>query len=179
MRSMQIDSDGWGGEGTFTAVLLEALKSIEAIEYLRVEDAPASRAEPGYAFLSNEIYVRFRTDSREVDPPSLRRSLAGDGGGQADDVSANWPPAWAAPTAWESRTTATTRCCSTCAPSASSPPTRPEGIKVVEMVRIYEVGTTPRRDRDRLANGRQLPSAADDCANGSRPAGPDETRVAH
>ena len=61
---MQIESSGWGGEGTFTAVLLEALKAIETIEYLRVEDAPASRAEPGYAFLSNEVYVKFRTDSR-------------------------------------------------------------------------------------------------------------------
>ena len=62
---MQVESSGWGGEGTFTAVLLAALKSIETIEYLRVEDAPASRAEPGYAFLSNEVYVRFKTDSRK------------------------------------------------------------------------------------------------------------------
>jgi hypothetical protein len=29
-----------------------------------VEDAPSSRAEAGYAFISNEMYVRFRTRAR-------------------------------------------------------------------------------------------------------------------
>src|SRR5512137_1773045 len=62
MAPMQIESDGWAGEGTFTGALLAALEGIDAIEYLRVEDAPSSRAEPGYAFISNEIYVRFKTD---------------------------------------------------------------------------------------------------------------------
>ena len=57
---MRVESAGWSGEGEFTAVVLESLKGIDAIEFLRVEDAPASRAEPGYAFVSNEIYVRFR-----------------------------------------------------------------------------------------------------------------------
>jgi hypothetical protein len=61
---MELDNSRWGGEGTFTGVLLEALKTVEAIEALRVEDAPASRAEAGYAFISNEIYVRFRTVTR-------------------------------------------------------------------------------------------------------------------
>jgi hypothetical protein len=61
---MLVESAGWGGEGTFTAVLLEALKGIETIEFVRVEDAPASRTEPGYAFISNEIYVTFMTDAR-------------------------------------------------------------------------------------------------------------------
>jgi len=64
MGPMQIDSAGWSGEGAFTGVLLEALKAIDEIAFLRVEDAPASRAEPGYAFISNEIYVQFRADSR-------------------------------------------------------------------------------------------------------------------
>ena len=41
---MQLESSGWGGEGTFTPVLIDALKAVEAIELLRVEDAPASRA---------------------------------------------------------------------------------------------------------------------------------------
>ncbi|MFO7695216.1 MAG: hypothetical protein R6V57_19185 [Vicinamibacterales bacterium] len=64
MGLMRIESDGWGGEGTFTAVLIETLKAVDIIEYLRVEDAPASRAEPGYLFISNEIYVGFKTESR-------------------------------------------------------------------------------------------------------------------
>lgn len=64
MGTMQIESEGWTGEGAFTGALLDALAAIDAIEYLRVEDAPASRAEPGYAFISNEIYVRFKADVR-------------------------------------------------------------------------------------------------------------------
>ena len=66
---MELDASGWGGEGTFTGVLLEALKAVEAIEFLRVEDAPASRTEAGYAFISNEIYVRFRTGARRDAAP--------------------------------------------------------------------------------------------------------------
>ena len=65
---MQVDSSGWSGEGGFTGVVLDALKAIEAIEFIRVEDAPASRTESGYAFISNEIYVRFRTESRSPRP---------------------------------------------------------------------------------------------------------------
>ena len=64
MVRMQVESAGWGGEGAFTAALVEALGAMDTIEFMRVEDAPASRAEPGYAFISNEIYVQFRTDSR-------------------------------------------------------------------------------------------------------------------
>jgi len=49
--SMQVESAGWTGEGTFTAVLLEALKAVEAIEFLRVEDA--RRAAPNRATRSS------------------------------------------------------------------------------------------------------------------------------
>jgi hypothetical protein len=57
---MDFDRSGWSGEGTFTTVLVEQLKAIESIDLLRVEDAPSSRADAGYNFISNEIYVRFR-----------------------------------------------------------------------------------------------------------------------
>jgi len=61
---MEIDTAGWTGEGTFTPVLLEALKTIDAVAYIRVEDARSSRAEPGYVFISNEVFVRFKTRER-------------------------------------------------------------------------------------------------------------------
>ena len=144
MGCMQIESAGWGGEGTFTAVLLETLKAIAAIELLRVEDAPASRAEPGYAFISNEIYVTFKTDTRT----EIRRRLglpwparvdvrqitlgelaallgAADGVGEpdyADDGMLQY--------------LRTERIVA---------PYQTKGYKAVEMVRIYEVGT-PRRE---------------------------------
>jgi hypothetical protein len=59
---MDFDSSGWSGEGTFTASLLEQLKTFESIDLLRVEDAPSSRTDADYNFISNEIYVRFRRE---------------------------------------------------------------------------------------------------------------------
>lgn len=58
---MSVDASAWTGEGEFTKTLLDVLSGLESIEFLRVEDAPSSRAESGYCFISNEIYVRFRT----------------------------------------------------------------------------------------------------------------------
>ena len=47
-------------------MLLAALEQIGAIVGLRVEDAPASRADAGYAFIANEIFVRFRLETRDA-----------------------------------------------------------------------------------------------------------------
>ena len=62
---MQTDTANWSGEGTFTQVLIEHLKSIEGVAFLRVEDAPASRSEADYNFISNEIFVCFKTAVRQ------------------------------------------------------------------------------------------------------------------
>jgi hypothetical protein len=144
MGVMQVESEGWGGEGAFTAVLLDVLRAIESVEFVRVEDAPASRAEPGYAFVSNEIYVRFKTDLRtearrrfglpwprkvEVKQMTLgelagRLGLA-EGVGEpdySDDGMLQYLRA--------ERIVA---------------PYQTKGYKMVEMVRIYEAGT-PRRE---------------------------------
>ena len=59
---MELDSSGWSGEGTFTAALLDQLKTFQAIDLVRVEDAPSSRTDADYNFISNEIYVRFRRE---------------------------------------------------------------------------------------------------------------------
>ena len=67
---MELDARGWSGDGTFTELLIAALREIEAIEHVRVEDAPASRADGGFNFISNEVFVTFRR--RGV--LSLRRS---------------------------------------------------------------------------------------------------------
>jgi hypothetical protein len=56
---VKVDTAGWSGEGTFTATLLEQLKMLPSIEFIRVEDAPASHTEANYSFISNEVYVRF------------------------------------------------------------------------------------------------------------------------
>jgi hypothetical protein len=141
---VQIESKGWTGEGTFTALLLEALKAIDAIEFLRVEDAPASRAEPGYAFISNEIYVRFRTDSRI----HTRRRLGLRWPTRIEvkqmtlgDLAANLGPAdgVGVPDYSDDGMLQYLRTERIVAPYQT------RGCKVVEMVRIYEVGS-PRRD---------------------------------
>jgi hypothetical protein len=127
---MRIESAGWGGEGTFTGALLEAFKAVESIEFLRVEDAPASRAEPGYAFISNEIYVKFQADAgAEVGRMTLGELAArlGRAGGvgepdYSDDAMLQYLRTERIVAPYQTR-----------------------GYKVIEMVRVYEVGT-PRRE---------------------------------
>src|SRR5262249_54001608 len=60
-RTVEIDTAGWSGEGTFTQVLLDQLKQLDGLTLVRVEDAPASRSEADYNFISNEIFVVFDT----------------------------------------------------------------------------------------------------------------------
>jgi hypothetical protein len=62
---MSTDRSGWSGEGTFTQVLLDRLEKLGGVVAIRVEDAPASRSEADYNFISNEIYVTFDTRTRK------------------------------------------------------------------------------------------------------------------
>lgn len=57
--AMLLDTRGWSGDGEFTQMLLDVLKAMPQVAFLRVEDAPATRAEVGYNFISNEFYVGF------------------------------------------------------------------------------------------------------------------------
>ncbi|MGE3577011.1 MAG: hypothetical protein AB7I25_01025 [Vicinamibacterales bacterium] len=55
----QIDTTNWSGDGDFTIRVVAALRAIGEIAFLRVENAPASRSDAGYSFISNEVYVTF------------------------------------------------------------------------------------------------------------------------
>jgi len=57
---VELDTSRWSGDGAFTQLLIDALGAIEPVHRVRVEDAPASRADAGFSFISNEIYVTFR-----------------------------------------------------------------------------------------------------------------------
>jgi hypothetical protein len=59
---VDVDVTRWSGEGTFTTSLVEQLKLFPSIDVIRVEDAPASHTESNYNFISNEVYIRFRTE---------------------------------------------------------------------------------------------------------------------
>ena len=60
----ETDTTNWSGEGQFTQLLLDHLRTVEGIRYIRVEDAPATRSEADYHFLSNEVFVDFAVHTR-------------------------------------------------------------------------------------------------------------------
>ena len=63
--AFETDREKWSGEGTFTQLLLDRLHSVDGIRFVRVEDAPATRSEADYQFMSNEVYVDFAVQNRE------------------------------------------------------------------------------------------------------------------
>ena len=62
---MEVDSTAWSGEGTFTQLVLEKLRGMDDVAAIRVENAPSTRSEADYNFVSNEIFVRFEMRSRK------------------------------------------------------------------------------------------------------------------
>ncbi len=61
---MELDVSAWSGEGDFTQLVVERLRTEPRIALLRVEDAPATREDAGYLFLSNELFVQPRLETR-------------------------------------------------------------------------------------------------------------------
>ena len=141
---LETDTSNWSGEGTFTQLLLERMRAIEAVRFVRVEDAPATRSEADYNFISNELFVGFATIDREE--PAKRFGLI--------------PSSRIVTTPAMTLTgleTALTALPDVGAPDYGDegmlqylraerivPPYQTRGYKLVELVRIYEVGT-PRR----------------------------------
>ena len=61
---MDIHNEGWSGDGAFTQVVLDRLRTVEHIAAMKVEDAPSTRSEADYNFIANEIFVTFATVER-------------------------------------------------------------------------------------------------------------------
>src|SRR5437762_10713503 len=59
--SPRVELGAWSGEGQFTQALIDHLRGLDGIAFIRVEDAPASRSEADYNFISNEVFVSFAT----------------------------------------------------------------------------------------------------------------------
>ncbi len=57
---VRVEREQWSGEGDLTATLVDRLAALEQVAFLRVEDAPASRADGAFNFICNEIFVAFR-----------------------------------------------------------------------------------------------------------------------
>ena len=134
-----VDVSKWSGEGTFTQLMIDRLREIDAIRLVRVEDAPATRSDADYNFISNEVFVGFQTIER-TEPirrfgflpgtrtvvekvmtiEALERVLAAAAGIGAPDYSDDAMLQYL-------RT------------ERIVPPYQTRGYKIVELVRIYEV----------------------------------------
>lgn len=142
---MELDTAKWSGEGEFTGVLVERMREIAGVHAVRVEDAPTSRAESDYNFISNEVFITFGIELRQeairrfgIFPGSrpvahkvmtmagLEQALAGLDGIGAPDYSDEGMLQYL-------RT------------ERIIPPYQTRGYKLVELVRIYETGTEVRR----------------------------------
>ena len=141
----QIDRDQWSGEGDFTQTLLDWLVRQATVAFLKVEDSTSTRADVEYNFISNEIFLEFHTTERVeahrfwgVIPrrrtvtdtlmtiEQLEGVLAEDGEIGAADYSDEGMIQFLRA-------------------ERIVPPYQTRGYKLVELVRIYEVGTPPRR----------------------------------
>jgi hypothetical protein len=140
---MNVDTSKWSGDGTFTQLLVERLQQLDAIAFLRVEDAPASRADALYNFISNEIFVAFATRLRAerirrfgvvpvtrqvpdkvMTVDGLEKALTG-----LPDIG---EPDYADDNMLQYLRT-----------ERIVPPYQTRGYKLVELVRIYEAGSAP------------------------------------
>ena len=145
---MELDTTNWSGEGTFTQTLIDALHAVEQVSLLRVEDASSSRSDVEFNFISNELFLRFGTRDRQVrakmlgivpvtrtvtEPvmtvSELERALC-----EIDGVG---PPDYADAGMLQYLRT-----------ERIVPPYQTRGYKLVELVRIYEVGSESRQAPD-------------------------------
>ena len=60
----ELDVSQWSGEGVFTQRLVDWFTAHADVVSLKVEDAPSTRADIEYNFISNEIFLRFRIQDR-------------------------------------------------------------------------------------------------------------------
>jgi len=141
---VEIDTSKWSGEGSFTQRLIDWLAKLDSLTLVRIEDAPASRSEADYNFISNEVFVAFETavrsepvrrlglfpGSREVtyqklDVAGLEALLTA-----APEIG---PPDYADEGMLQYLRT-----------ERIVPPYQTRGYKLVELVRLYDAGA-PRR----------------------------------
>ena len=141
---LELETSAWSGEGTFTQFLIDRLREVAGVRFVRVEDAAATRSDADYNFISNELYIGFETARRQerfkrfgvlpgvrtvIDKAmtlqGLEAVLTDIGGVGAPDYGDEGMLQYLRA-------------------ERIVPPYQTRGYKLVEMVRIYEVGT-PRR----------------------------------
>jgi len=140
---MQVDTSKWSGEGAFTQTLLDHLRELAPIAAIRVEDAPASRSEADYNFVSNEIFVAFASAERQQRVrrfgfiPGSRRTTEKLMTMAALETALTALPGVGAPDYSDDSMLQYLRT------ERVVPPYQTRGYKLVELVRVYEVGAVP------------------------------------
>jgi hypothetical protein len=142
--TVSVDIAGWSGEGEFTQTLIDRLRSVETLSGLKVEDAPSTRSDADYNFVANEIFVTFAKIEREepikhlgIIPGKKRvigKAMTLTGLAEVLETSDGIGPADYGDEGMLQylRT------------QRVIPPYQTKGYKLVELVRIYEVGTPSR-----------------------------------
>jgi len=132
---MNLEASGWSGEGAFTKLLIVALREIPAVEALRVEDAPASRADTGFSFISNELYVLFASTTHTLSRRKERLMTLGGLELALADIPEIGAPDYSDDGMLQYLRT-----------ERILQPYQTRSYKLIELVRLYEAGTLPRRD---------------------------------
>ena len=141
---LELETAAWSGEGTFTQLLIERLRDVAGVRSLRVEDAPATRSDADYNFISNELYVGFEITERHERIkrfgvlPGVRTVTEKAMTLQGLEMALTGIDGVGAPDYGDEGMLQYLRA------ERIIPPYQTRGYKLVEMVRIYEVGT-PRR----------------------------------
>jgi len=142
--AFETDATNWSGDGDFTLRLLDRLRGVNGIRLVRVEDAPASRAEEAYQFLSNELFVEFEMVERR-EPVRRLGIFPGTRTVAAKAMTLNdLENALAAIPDIGEADYADDGMLQYLRAERVIPPYQTRGYKMVELVRIYEVGA-PRR----------------------------------
>lgn len=142
---IRIDRDQWSGEGDFTEQLLSWLSEQSSIVLLRVEDAPSTRTDVEYNFISNEIYVEFKVREFYQSQrllgviPFRRKSL------EKTMTLEKLNMALSADSELGEPDYADEGMIQFLHTERVIPPYQTKGYKLIELVRIYEFGTTSRR----------------------------------
>ena len=140
----EIDRQQWSGEGDFTQTLIDWFLERHSITFLRVEDSASTRADVDYNLISNEIFLKFRTRERierdrvwgilprkrTVNDKIMSLEQLESELGNDDDIGV---PDFADKTMIQFLRT-----------ERVIPPYQTKGYKLIELVRIYEVGTPSR-----------------------------------
>ena len=141
---LELETSAWSGEGTFTQFLIDRLRDVAGVRFVRVEDAPATRSDADYNFISNELYIGFETIERR-EPirrfgvlPGVRVVMEKAMTLQGLEAALTAVDGVGAPDYGDEGMLQYLRA------ERIIPPYQTRGYKLVEMVRIYQVGTSRR-----------------------------------